>query len=81
MTRTLIISALIILTASSALAVLPTRDEPVRTLWLIRHGEYEHGVDTEDEGGLVAWAGNRHGCWPRAWMVIRCFLRRCRHRP
>ena len=54
MTRTLIISTLIILTASSALAVLPTRDEPVRTLWLIRHGEYEHGVDTEDEGGLVA---------------------------
>ena len=35
-------------------AVLPSYDEPVRTVWLIRHGEYEHGVDTPDEGGLVA---------------------------
>ena len=37
-----------------AFAVLPDYDEPVRTLWLIRHGEYEHGVDTPDEGALVA---------------------------
>jgi serine/threonine-protein phosphatase PGAM5 len=50
--------ALVLLAAAAwappAGAVLPTRDEPVRTVWLIRHGEYEHGVDTPDEGGLVA---------------------------
>lgn len=40
--------------APAALAVLPTDEAPVRTLWLVRHGEYEHGVDTPDEGGLVA---------------------------
>lgn len=46
---------LISLFAGSSRAVLPTRDDPVRTLWLIRHGEYEHGVDRmPDEGGLVA---------------------------
>ena len=54
MSRILLLTTLILLTASTALAVLPVRDEPVRTLWLIRHGEYEHGVDTPDEGGLVA---------------------------
>lgn len=32
----------------------PTYEEPIRTLYLIRHGEYEHGVDTVDEGALVA---------------------------
>ncbi len=37
-----------------ARAVLPTHDQPTRTVWLIRHGEYEHGVKTADEGGLVA---------------------------
>jgi serine/threonine-protein phosphatase PGAM5 len=37
-------------------AVLPDRDEPVRTIVLIRHGEYEHDPDCdEDVGcGLVA---------------------------
>ena len=45
---------LLVSCAGSAVAVLPTYDEPVRTVWLIRHGEYEHGVDTPDEGGLVA---------------------------
>ncbi len=50
-----LLSVLILLVlAGSATAVLPTRDEPVRTVILIRHGEYEHGVDTPDEGGLVA---------------------------
>jgi serine/threonine-protein phosphatase PGAM5 len=54
MRRILLLTALLATAATVALAVLPTRDEPVRTLWLIRHGEYEHGVDTPDEGGLVA---------------------------
>ena len=45
---------LVLLASGAALAVLPAYDEPVRTVWLIRHGEYEHGVDTPDEGGLVA---------------------------
>lgn len=36
-------------------AVLPSDDDgPVRTVYLIRHGEYEHGVNSPDEGGLVA---------------------------
>jgi serine/threonine-protein phosphatase PGAM5 len=35
-------------------AVLPTYDQPVRTLWLIRHGEYDHADSSPDEGGLVA---------------------------
>jgi len=41
------------LPAAPTHAVLPTYDEPVRNLYLIRHGEYEHDVDTADEGGLV----------------------------
>lgn len=45
---------LLLLAAGSAPAVLPTGDEPVRTLYLIRHGEYHHGVDTPDEGCLDA---------------------------
>ncbi|MEN8007678.1 MAG: histidine phosphatase family protein [Candidatus Krumholzibacteriota bacterium] len=45
-----------LLTALPAAAVLPDRDEPVRTIFLIRHGEYEHDQECdEDEGcGLVA---------------------------
>jgi serine/threonine-protein phosphatase PGAM5 len=54
MMRVVPILGALLLLAGTALAVLPTRDEPVRTVWLIRHGEYEHGVDTPDEGGLVA---------------------------
>jgi serine/threonine-protein phosphatase PGAM5 len=54
MVRALFYLVLISLFAVTARAVLPTHEEPVRTLWLIRHGEYEHGVDTPDEGGLVA---------------------------
>lgn len=54
MRRTVLGIVLIVLAAAPAVAVLPTYDEPVRTLWLVRHGEYEHGVDTPDEGGLVA---------------------------
>ena len=44
------------LTAMPAAAVLPDRDEPVRTVFLIRHGEYEHDSECdEDTGcGLVA---------------------------
>ena len=54
MCRALCCLILVSLFSIDALAVLPTHDEPVRTLWLIRHGEYEHGVETTDEGGLVA---------------------------
>ncbi len=52
--RFVIVLLLLVVGAASALAVLPTRDEPVRNIYLIRHGEYEHGVDTPDEGELVA---------------------------
>lgn len=47
---------LALVTALPAAAVLPDRDEPVRTIFLIRHGEYEHDPDCdEDTGcGLVA---------------------------
>jgi serine/threonine-protein phosphatase PGAM5 len=42
--------------AMPALAVLPEYDEPVRTIILIRHGEYEHdsGCDEDVGCGLVA---------------------------
>ena len=50
----LLLSCAFLAAAAPAAAVLPTHDEPVRTVWLMRHGEYEHGVDTPDEGGLVA---------------------------
>ena len=54
MSRILLACALLCLLTATAAAVLPTRDEPVRNIYLIRHGEYEHGVDTADEGSLVA---------------------------
>ncbi|MGD9548875.1 MAG: histidine phosphatase family protein [Candidatus Krumholzibacteriia bacterium] len=54
MHRIVLYLILLVLGAGSAGAILPTYDEPIRTVWLIRHGEYEHGVDTPDEGGLVA---------------------------
>jgi len=46
---------LTLLVAVPAVAVLPDYDESVRTIILIRHGEYEHDEDCdEDEGcGLV----------------------------
>lgn len=43
---------LLILIPATASAVLPTQDEPVRTLVLIRHGEYVHGDESVDEGHL-----------------------------
>ncbi len=45
-----------VVSALPAVAVLPDREEPVRTIVLIRHGEYEHDHDCdEDIGcGLVA---------------------------
>ena len=45
---------LTMLVPAPASAVWPDHEEPQRTIVLIRHGEYEHGVDTPDEGGLVA---------------------------
>lgn len=45
-----------ILISGTAAAVLPSHDAPVRTIYLIRHGEYEHdSACDEDVGcGLVA---------------------------
>jgi serine/threonine-protein phosphatase PGAM5 len=46
-----------LLAPALARAVLPTHDEPTRTLYLVRHGEYDHeseGCDPGDECGLVA---------------------------
>ncbi len=57
MSRLLLIFVLLsVLFAVPSMAVLPDRDEPVRTIVLIRHGEYEHDHDCdEDVGcGLVA---------------------------
>ena len=47
---------LLVCASLPAFAVLPEYDEPVRTIFLIRHGEYEHDADCdEDVGcGLVA---------------------------
>jgi len=38
----------------AASGVLPTGDQPMRTIVLIRHGEYEHGDESVDEGHLDA---------------------------
>lgn len=54
MTRFVALMILTMMIASTATAVLPTKDEPVRTVYFIRHGEYEHGNDDVDEGCLVA---------------------------
>jgi len=54
MLRPTLLLIFLLAAASPAPAVFPSHDEPVRTVILIRHGEYEHGVDTPDEGGLVA---------------------------
>lgn len=51
MTRLILL--LLILLPATASAVLPTKDEPTRTIVLIRHGEYEHGDESPDEGHLV----------------------------
>jgi serine/threonine-protein phosphatase PGAM5 len=45
---------LLSLFVGAAAAVLPTRDEPVRTLWLVRHGEYEHDV-VVCHGNVIRW--------------------------
>jgi serine/threonine-protein phosphatase PGAM5 len=39
------------LSSLPAAAVLPDRDEPVRTIVLIRHGEYEHDDDCDEDVG------------------------------
>lgn len=53
--RRFVLPVLILLAcAGPASAVLPGGDAPVRTVWLIRHGEYERDVQTPDEGGLDA---------------------------
>jgi len=56
MTRLLYSLVLLTILAAPAFGVLPTRDEPMRTIVLIRHGEYEHDSECdEDVGcGLVA---------------------------
>lgn len=39
------------LSATAVFAVLPDREEPVRTIFLIRHGEYEHDADCDEDIG------------------------------
>jgi serine/threonine-protein phosphatase PGAM5 len=46
-----ILILLSILLAVPVFAVLPDRDEPVRTIILIRHGEYEHDEDCDEDVG------------------------------
>ena len=48
---TIILVLLSLLIAVSASAVLPDRDEPVRTIILIRHGEYEHDENCDEDVG------------------------------
>lgn len=40
-----------LLAALPVFAVLPDRDEPVRTVFLIRHGEYEHDSECDEDIG------------------------------
>ncbi len=40
-----------LLVALPAFAVLPDHDEPVRTVFLIRHGEYEHDSECDEDIG------------------------------
>ena len=47
----LIVILLSLASALSASAVLPDREEPVRTIFLIRHGEYEHDHDCDEDIG------------------------------
>lgn len=52
MRRPVMMCVLIALLCSlPAAAVLPDRDEPVRTIVLIRHGEYEHDDDCDEDIG------------------------------
>lgn len=53
MRRIICALVLVLLGGDTVSAGPPTYEEPIRTLYLIRHGEYEHGVDTADEGALV----------------------------
>jgi serine/threonine-protein phosphatase PGAM5 len=46
-----ILALLSLLLAVPVFAVLPDRDEPVRTIILIRHGEYEHDEDCDEDVG------------------------------
>ena len=77
---TFILVLLSLLLAVPVFAVLPDRDEPVRTIILIRHGEYEHDEDCdEDVGcGLVVLgrqqarlAGDRLKAMPIAFTSIQ----------
>jgi len=54
--RALLATLLLGLLAAPAAAVLPTYDQPVRNVYLVRHGEYGHDgdCDPEDGCGLVA---------------------------
>lgn len=51
MSRILFAVVLVALFATSALAVLPDRDEPQRTLVLIRHGEYDSDDESDPDVG------------------------------
>lgn len=53
MLRAFLLLIVLVLAAMPAFAGHPDHEEPTRTLYLIRHGEYEHGVETPDEGALV----------------------------
>lgn len=54
MHRFALVLLLLVCTVTACIAGHPQYEEPIRTLYLIRHGEYEHGVDSPDEGALVA---------------------------
>lgn len=53
--RPLLLRCLVVLlaclAAATAGAVLPTADQPIRTLYLIRHGEYVHDKDCDEYTG------------------------------
>lgn len=50
--RTLTLLLALLLLAQPVLAVWPSGDTPLRTVVLIRHGEYDHEDDSVDEGRL-----------------------------
>lgn len=53
MTRLILtLLSVVLVMPAAARAVLPTQEEPTRTIVLIRHGEYVHGDESEDEGPL-----------------------------
>ena len=75
-----ILALLSLLLVVPVFAVLPDRDEPVRTIILIRHGEYEHDEDCDEDVdcGLVVLgrqqarlAGDRLKAMPIAFTSIQ----------